>query len=72
MSRWDRERADHVFDNTVDRVGPIIRSSAVDGGEADLHVAAEPGATDAVECPTCGRVLPGVAAACPGDGTALA
>jgi hypothetical protein len=71
MGRWARERADHVFDNAVERAGPIIRSRAVDAGDPSLHVAEELGVADAIRCPTCDRVLPGVASACPDDGTEL-
>lgn len=69
MNRWERERADHVYENTVERPGPIIRSRVVDS-EADASEAAqERVGADIVVCPTCGRVVPGVAAACPDDGT---
>lgn len=72
MGRWERERADHVYENTVERPGPIIRSRVV-GSEADAaEPTHEPGGADVVICPTCGAVLPGIAAACPDDGTELA
>ena len=72
MNRWDRERADHVFENTVERPGPIIRSRALPAASGDDRLAQEPGQVDAVRCPICGDELPGVAAACPRDGTVFA
>ena len=71
MSRWEREQADHVYENTVERPGPIIRSRVV-SSEADASEPThEPSVADFVTCPTCGEVLPGIAAACPEDGTEL-
>ena len=69
MSRWERERADHVYENTVERPGPIIRSRVVDSEAGASESTHEPGGADFVTCPTCGEVLPGVATACPDDGT---
>ena len=71
MSRWERERADHVYENTVERPGPIIRSRVVDSEALDTDATHEPDGADFVTCPTCGQVLPGVATACPDDGTAF-
>lgn len=71
MSRWERERTDHVYENTVERPGPIIRSRVVDSEADAAEPKHEPIGADFVTCPTCGEVLPGVAAACPDDGTEL-
>lgn len=69
MSRWERERADHVYEDTVERPGPIIRSRVVDSGADASEPTKEPSGADFITCPTCGEVLPGVAADCPDDGT---
>lgn len=71
MSRWDIEREDHVFENTTWHPGPILRSRVVDSEVVDQDPAGEPVDGDVV-CPTCHRRLPGVATACPDDGTPLA
>jgi hypothetical protein len=68
VNRWDRERADHVFGDTVGLVGPIIRSRAVDS-EAEENRASEAlDELDEVRCPTCGKRFPSLAAACPVEG----
>ncbi len=72
MNRWERERADHVYENTVGRPGPIIRSRVVRSEAVDAEPTPQPGGADLVTCPTCGQEFPGVAAACPVDGTAFA
>jgi hypothetical protein len=69
VTRWDRERQDHVFGDTVALVGPIIRSRAVDSEAAGDEVADELDEVDQVRCPTCAERFPSLAAACPDDGT---
>ena len=71
MSRWEREQADHLYENTVERPGPIIRSRVVNSEAVAAEATHELSAAEFVTCPTCGEVLPTVAAAYPEDGTGL-
>ncbi|HEX2026718.1 MAG TPA: hypothetical protein VHF25_01830 [Nitriliruptorales bacterium] len=71
MSRWDVEQADHVFDNTTSRPGPIIRSRHIDT-EAVTSETTHAAHPDVMVCPTCGQKLPALAVVCPDDGALLA
>lgn len=59
------------FENTVTTPGPLIRSRHPDTEHVDQDRKEMEGTVDEVRCPTCGEQFPGIAVACPNDGTDL-
>ncbi len=73
-----RDAGEHDYANTTTIPGPILRSRHVETEAVEPDPAGDAGGrvrrgslNDDVRCPTCGRWLPGIAAACPDDGTPI-